>query len=317
MLDSTDCTGHPTIDDAGDLKRTSSLSRRDFMRLSGLAVVSVGGMVVLSGCGPAAENSASSSAVNATSTSVTLGDGTTMRVGMEAAYAPYNWQVSEASDYTIPIENVSGAYADGYDVQFAKKIADALGMDATAVKMSFSGLIDALNNGQIDIICAGMSVTDERKQSIDFSDAYFVGGFGLLVQATSSYASATKLSDFSGAAVLGQKDTLLDTVIDDIPGVNHLTPVDSVPSQISRLLQGTCDAITYNTENKEGFLKANPTLVAVRFADGEGFAETIPDNAGIKKGQDAVLAQINDTIAAVSDDERQQLWQDCVDRQPV
>lgn len=46
---------------------------------------------------------------------------------MEAAYAPYNWQVSEASKYTIPIDNVQGAYADGYDVQIAKIVCKALG----------------------------------------------------------------------------------------------------------------------------------------------------------------------------------------------
>ena len=50
-----------------------------------------------------------------------------IRIGMEAAYAPYNWQVSEASKYTIPIDNVQGAYADGYDVQIAKIVCKALG----------------------------------------------------------------------------------------------------------------------------------------------------------------------------------------------
>lgn len=48
-----------------------------------------------------------------------------IRIGMEAAYAPYNWQVSEASEYTIPIDNVQGAYADGYDVQIAKIVCKA------------------------------------------------------------------------------------------------------------------------------------------------------------------------------------------------
>lgn len=50
-----------------------------------------------------------------------------IRIGMEAAYAPYNWQVSEASEFTIPIDNVQGAYADGYDVQIAKIVCKALG----------------------------------------------------------------------------------------------------------------------------------------------------------------------------------------------
>lgn len=93
-----------------------------------------------------------------------------IRIGMEAAYAPYNWQVSEASEYTIPIDNVQGAYADGYDVQIAKIVCKALGGEPVAVKQSFSGLIDSLNNGQIDLIIAGMSATPEREESVGFSD---------------------------------------------------------------------------------------------------------------------------------------------------
>ncbi len=146
-----------------------------------------------------------------------------IRIGMEAAYAPYNWQVSEASEYTIPIDNVQGAYADGYDVQIAKIVCKALGGEPVAVKQSFSGLIDSLNNGQIDLIIAGMSATPEREESVGFSDPYFIGYFGLFVKEGSPYQNATKLSDFSGATVLGQKDTMLDTVIDEIPGVVHKT----------------------------------------------------------------------------------------------
>ena len=160
-----------------------------------------------------------------------------IRIGMEAAYAPYNWQVSEASEFTIPIDNVQGAYADGYDVQIAKIVCKALGGEPVAVKQSFSGLIDSLNNGQIDLIIAGMSATPEREESVGFSDPYFIGYFGLFVKEGSPYQNATKLSDFSGATVLGQKDTMLDTVIDEIPGVVHKNPVDSVPTVFSNLLQ--------------------------------------------------------------------------------
>ena len=141
-----------------------------------------------------------------------------IRIGMEAAYAPYNWQVSEASEFTIP-SITCRALRDGYDVQIAKIVCKALGGEPVAVKQSFSGLIDSLNNGQIDLIIAGMSATPEREESVGFSDPYFIGYFGLFVKEGSPYQNATKLSDFSGATVLGQKDTMLDTVIDEIPGV--------------------------------------------------------------------------------------------------
>ena len=240
-----------------------------------------------------------------------------LRIGMEAAYAPYNWQVSEESEFTIPIENVEGAFADGYDVQIARIIGEALGATPVAVKMGFSGLVDALSNGQIDFIIAGMSVTEERKRAIDFSDPYFTGGFGLFVREGSPYADATSLEDFSGAQVLGQKDTMLDTVIDEIPGVVHQTPVDSVPNVFSHLMQGTCDAVTYNTENEKGYMAQNPGIVPVHFAEGEGFTVAVDNNIGIRKGMDELLDTVNETLAKVGPEERQQMWDACLGRQPA
>ena len=298
--------------------RKPSLSRRSFLRLSGAASLGVLASSVLSACGPAAPGvtPVGSSGSSSSSAGATLGDGKTLRVGMEAAYAPFNWQATQASDTTIPIQNVAGAFADGYDVQFAKVIAKAFDMEPVAVKMSFSGLIDSLNNGQIDIILAGMSATDERREAIDFSDPYYIGHFGLLVKKGSRFENATMLSDFQGAAVLGQKDTLLDSVIDEIPNVTHLTPVDSVPAQLSQLAQGTCDAITYNSENTTGFLKSNPGLLAIQFEDGKGFSQVVPINAGIAKGKPDVLRKVNEAIASVSDEERMSIFDAVIARQP-
>ncbi len=294
------------------------LTRRDFLRLSGITALAAGGVTLLVGCGPASEGTSDSSASSdsAASSDSSAEASDELRVGMEAAYAPYNWQTTEKTDYTIPIDGMDGQYADGYDVQVAKKVGEGLGRTPVAVKLAWDGLIDALNNGQIDVIIAGMSATPERKQSIDFSDPYFTGSFGLLVLKDSEYANATKLSDFSGASVLGQADTMLDDVIDDIPGVNHLTPADSVPSQLTQLAEKRCDAITYNVENTKGFLAANPDITNVKFADGEGFQEQVPANVGVKKGQDDFVKQINDILATISDDERQEMFDAAVERQP-
>lgn len=294
-----------------------AVTRRNFLKASGLGVLSVGGMSFLTACGPSTATTTDTSSDAGSASTASFGDNGTMRVGMEVAYPPYNWQVSEATDNTIPVEGQSGAYADGYDIYFAKLIAEKLGLEPVAVKMEFSGLVEALKNGQIDLICAGMTATDERRQSIDFSDAYWTGHYGLLVKKDSPYANATSLSDFAGAAVLGQRDTLLDTVIDEIDGVNHLTPVDSVPAQLSNLNQGTCDAITFDVENEKGLLAANPDLVAVEI-DGSKilFKEDAPINAGIAKGNDDTLATINEVIDGVSQDERQQIWDDVQARLP-
>ncbi len=294
-----------------------NLTRRNFLKASGLGVLSVGGMSFLTACGPSTATTSDTSSDSSSSADSSFGDNGTMRVGMEVAYPPFNWQVSEATDNTIPVEGQDGAYADGYDIYFAKLIGDKLGLEPVAVKMEFSGLVEALKNGQIDLICAGMTATDERRQSIDFSDAYWTGHYGLLVKKDSSYANATSLSDFAGAAVLGQRDTLLDDVIDEIDGVNHLTPVDSVPAQLSNLNQGTCDAITFDVENEKGLLAANPDLVAVEINGSKIlFKEDAPINAGIAKGKDDTLATINEVIDGVSQDERQQVWDDVQARLP-
>ena len=293
-----------------------AFTRRNFLKASGLTAISLGGATFLTACGPSTATTSSSSSDSSLS-KASFGDNGTMRVGMEVAYPPFNWQVSEATDNTIPVEGQSGAYADGYDIYFAKLIADKLDLEPVAVKMEFSGLVEALKNGQIDLICAGMTATDERRQSIDFSDAYWTGHYGLLVKEGSKYQNATSLSDFAGAAVLGQRDTLLDDVIDEIDGVNHLTPVDSVPAQISSLNSGACDAITFDVENEKGILASNPGLVAVQINGSKIlFQEDAPINAGIAKGNDDTLATINDLIDGVSQDERQKVWDDVQARLP-
>lgn len=301
----------------------TDLSRRNFLKLSGLSTLTVAGATFLTGCGPAAQSSDAKSDAKADSSASgskdtgKLGDGKTLRVGMEAAYAPYNWQESKESDTTIPIENVSGAYADGYDVQIAKKIAEALGMEAVAVKMEFGALVDALSNGQIDIICAGMSVTPERAQSADFTDSYIDDEVVIVVKKDSKYAGASKLSDFTGATVLGQKDTFYDDLIDEIPQVNHLTPVATVPLVVDGIENGTCDAITFSSMSLPKLLNSYPDLMKVELEDGQGFSDpSNPDNAAIAKGQDAMLAKLNEIIGGISQEDRLNIWQDCMDRQP-
>ena len=299
------------------------VSRRDFLKLSSL-VAGMGGVMVLSGCGPAAQEPTTDDTADAaddaadTNEAATLGDGKTLRVGMEAAYAPYNWQATEESDTTIPIENVEGAFADGYDVQIAKRIAEELGMEPVAVKMDFGALVDSLNNGTIDIICAGMSVTPERAESADFTDSYIDDEVIIVVKKDSDYADATKLSDFSGASVLGQKDTFYDDLIEEIPDVNHMTPVATVPLVVDAIENGTCDAITFSSMSLPNLLENYPDLMKVELEEGEGFSDpSNPDNAAIAKGQDEMLDRLNEIIAGITEEERLEMWQDCMDRQPA
>ena len=241
-----------------------------------------------------------------------------LRVGMECAYAPNNWQESEATDTNVPIENVPGAYAEGYDVQWARIIADYLGLELVIVKMDWDGLIPALNEGQIDAIIAGMMDTAARREAINFSTPYHATEYGMMVNAGSPFENARTIQDFKGASVLGQKDTALDTVIDQIDGVEHLTAVSSIPDMIARLQQGACDAITVNVENAPAYMTSNPNFVLITFAEGDGFELPAKGSCvGIRYDDNDLVALVNEALAGVEQAQRDEMWNTAAEKAPA
>ena len=241
-----------------------------------------------------------------------------LRVGMECAYAPNNWQESEATDTNVPIENVPGAYAEGYDVQWARIIADHLGLELVIVKMDWDGLIPALNEGQIDAIIAGMMDTAARREAINFSTPYHATEYGMMVNEGSPFENAVTIQDFAGASVLGQKDTALDTVIDQIQGVEHLTAVSSIPDMIARLQQGACDAITVNVENAPAYMAANPSFRLITFAEGDGFELPAKGSCvGLRYDDDTLLALVNEALAGVDQAARDEMWSVASEKAPA
>ena len=241
-----------------------------------------------------------------------------LRVGMECAYAPSNGQESEARDTNVPVENVPGAYAEGYDVQIARIVADALGLELVIVKMDWDGLIPALNAGQIDCIIAGMMDTAQRREAINFSDPYKETIYAMMVNAGSAYENATSIQDFSGASVLGQRDTALDTVIDQIEGVNHLTAVASVPDMVARLQQGACDAIVINLESASVYTETNPDFVVIEFEGDNGFELPAKGSCvGVRKSDDALLALVNEALAGIDSETRLAMWDTAVANAPA
>ena len=101
----------------------------------------------------------------------TTEDKDTFVVGMECAYAPFNWKTSEETDTSVPLG--SSGYADGYDVRVAQYIADELGMDLEIKTISWDGLLPALDSGEIDAVIAGMTANEEREQGADFTTPYY------------------------------------------------------------------------------------------------------------------------------------------------
>lgn len=229
-----------------------------------------------------------------------------LRVGMEAAYPPFNWTQQDSSNGAIPIEG-STEFANGYDVQIAKRIAEGLGKKAVAVKTEWDGLVFSVNSGKIDAIMAGMSPTAERAKEIDFSDAYYNSDLTLVVKDGGAFSEAKSLADFKGAKVVAQLNTFHDTVVDQIPGVEHMEPMADFSSMRVAVQSGKADA--YVAEKPEGMTaeKAGADLKMILLED--GFKTSVEDTAiaiGLKKGNPD-LAKMNEILASISQEERDEI----------
>ena len=99
----------------------------------------------------------------------------TLKVAMECAYDPYNWTQRDDSNGAVPIysEGSEDLYANGYDVQIAKYVANALGLKLEIYAVKWESLIAGVDAGTYDAIVAGMSPTADRAKEIDFTDIYY------------------------------------------------------------------------------------------------------------------------------------------------
>ncbi|OUO68001.1 ABC transporter substrate-binding protein [Anaerotruncus colihominis] len=234
---------------------------------------------------------------------------------MECAYAPFNWTQLEKTDTAVDIGSAS--YADGYDVVMGKYIAEQLGLELVVKPIAWEGLEPAVNNGEIDAIIAGMTATPERRENVDFTDPYYESKMVVIVRKDSDLTNITSIQDLSGRKVQGQLNTLYDTVIDQIEGVDHVTPLATYPLMVVALQSGEVDALTAELPVAAGVVASNPDLTYVEFAEGSGFEADTSVSIAVKKGNTALLDAIQSALASVSEEDRQQWMIDATSRQPA
>ncbi len=249
--------------------------------------------------------------------SVSLAEGT-FRVGMECNYAPFNWtQVDETED-AIAID--AGGFAGGYDVEIAKSIALALDKELEIVKIEWDGLIPALNAGLIDAVIAGMSPTEERKITVDFSDPYYESDLVIVLRKGSAFESAVSLNDFAGAKITAQLNTFHYTVIDQLVGVAKQPAMESFPAMIVALSSGVIDGYISERPGAVSACASNSDLIFVAFEQGLGFVTSPEDTAiavAVIKGNVELVDQINAILLGIDAETRQAIMDNAVLTQPV
>ncbi|KXT83751.1 Amino acid ABC transporter, glutamine-binding protein/permease protein [Streptococcus sp. DD11] len=239
-----------------------------------------------------------------------------LRIGMEAAYAPFNWTQDNDANGAVKIDG-SNQYANGYDVQIAKKIAEKLGKKPLVVKTSWNGLIPALTSGKIDMIIAGMSPTAERKKEIAFSDSYYTSEPVVLVRKEGKYANAETLEDFRNAKITSQQGVYLYNLIEQLPGAKKETAMGDFAQMRQALESGVIDG--YISERPEALTAqaANSKFKMIQFE--QGFAVGQEDASiaiGMRKN-DSRIEQVNAAIAGISAEEQVSLMDDMIAKQPV
>lgn len=250
--------------------------------------------ITLSGCGTKAEDP--------------LADGT-LTIGLEADYAPYNWTTTKdnASDYAVELSDKS-AYVDGYDIRMGQTIADELGVDLEVKKISWDGLIPALNSGEIDAIVAGMSPTEDRKDQINFTDAYYEDNTEqtVVVSKNGKYKDATSLGDLKGANISAQQGTYQVDLLDQIELSDQAKkPLPDYASLLQATKTGIIDGYIVEKDVADAQVAKNSELTELDLKDG---FEVTPDQTtsaiGVRKKDDKLVEQINDALKTVDTDTR-------------
>ncbi|MEX3624395.1 transporter substrate-binding domain-containing protein [Viridibacillus arvi] len=240
----------------------------------------------------------------------------TFTIGMEAGYPPFNWTQKDDSNGGVKISG-NAEYAGGYDVEIAKRVAESLGKELLIVKTEWDGLVPSLTSGKIDAIMAGMSPTEKRKKTIDFTDNYYTSNYVMVVKKGSKYEKAKSIQDFSGAKITGQLNTTHYDVIDQITGVKKQAAMDNFPAMRVALESGVIDG--YVSERPEGISSsaANDKFVMVEFTD--GFKASEEDTAiavGIEKDSE-LKDKINEILKGISEEERTEIMDKAIANQPA
>lgn len=239
-------------------------------------------------------------------------------VGMECNYAPFNWTQVNETETTVPLEG--GGYADGYDVTIAQAIAKYLGKELVIKKMSWDGLEPALQAGVIDAVIAGMTDTADRRQRVDFTQTYYESQMVLIVRKGDKLENAKSLKDFSNKKVLGQLNTLYDTVIDQIPNVKHATALEDYPAMVMQLNNELVDAVTAELPVAAGIIATNPDLTYVEFKDGKGFDVDLTDTSvsiAISKENSKLKEEINNYLDTLSNEDKNIMMDEAIKRIPA
>ena len=202
-----------------------------------------------------------------------------LRVGTEPTFAPFEFQKEGSKDY------------DGFDMDLIRAVGKQMGYKVEIQNMGFDALIPALNAGNIDVVAAGMSITDERKQAVTFSDPYYTSG--LIIMVNKDNNEIKSLKDLEGKRIACQIGTTGEGKARSVAGAK-VTAFNTNTEAAMELTNNGVDAVINDSPVvgyylAQGGNKTAKTVGEVMEAEQYGLA--------VKKGNDKLAADINKALA--------------------
>ncbi|BCJ87885.1 basic amino acid ABC transporter substrate-binding protein [Effusibacillus dendaii] len=207
-------------------------------------------------------------------------------VGTDAAYAPFE---SETEKKEIV----------GFDIDLLKAVADKAGFKVKFVNTPWEGIFTALQNGERDMLISAITITDDRKKDMDFSDPYFEAKQLIAVSKDSKIA---KFDDLKGKKVGVQTGTTGDEVVTKLLGKDSpdIKRFESTPLALKELQNGGVEAVVADNGVVINYVKNN-TAQGFKMVDDPAFEKEYYGIA-VKKGNTDVLNKVNDGLKKIKSD---------------
>ena len=266
------------------------ITRRSFLAAAGLSVAAL----ALTACGgssstassAAASSVASSAAASSEAASAAAAELTTVEAG----------KLTMATNATFPPYEMTtdNGTIEGIDVETAQAIADKLGLELQVDDMDFDAALLSVQQGKADIAMAGITVTDERKAVMAFSDSYATGIQSIIVPEGSDIATA---DDLAGKKIGTQRGTTGYLYCSDDFGEDAVVAYDSGLTAVQALNNGQVDAVVIDNEPAKAYVESNPGLkiLDTSYAE-EDYA------IGMNKSNTALLEAVNAALEELKAD---------------
>ena len=193
-----------------------------------------------------------------------------------------------------PYEFYEGDDIVGIDAEIAKLIADKLDLELEIADVEFDSIIPGVQSGKYDMGMAGMTVTDERKEKVNFSDSYAKGVQVVIVPEDSAIAS---IDDLDGKKIGVQQSTTGDIYASEDYGEENVTKYANGNLAVEALKAGKVDCVIIDNEPAKAYVKANTGLkiLETSYADEDYAISFNKDNTELQK-------KVNDALKELIDD---------------